>query len=268
MAKNNNLTDFLKGIADKLRSKLSTTALINPQDFETKIDDVYTQGKKDNNSEFWDAYAQHKVVNEYYTGTCAYFFAGYGWNNETYNPPFNFKPTSCYNMFRTNYTITLPFKCSRPDSVNRPLLDTSNCSNLAYFIAESNVAAIPTIDTRKSASLSHFIFYSTITTIDKLILKDDGSQVMDAFVTGNTQLTNITIEGVIGYNGLDFSSCGKLTHNSLLSIINALKDYSNATVHTLRIHPTSLTLLSDTELAIATAKNWSISAGNVPGRVE
>ena len=47
MAKNNNLTDFLKGIADKLRSVLGTSELIDPQDFETKIDDVYTQGKKD-----------------------------------------------------------------------------------------------------------------------------------------------------------------------------------------------------------------------------
>ena len=41
MAKTDNLTDFLKGLADKFRAKLGGTALINPQNFESKIDEVY-----------------------------------------------------------------------------------------------------------------------------------------------------------------------------------------------------------------------------------
>ena len=44
MAKTNNLTDFLTGLADKLRAKLGGTALINPQSFESKIDEVYQKG--------------------------------------------------------------------------------------------------------------------------------------------------------------------------------------------------------------------------------
>ena len=44
MAKTNNLTDFLTGLADKFRSKLGGTALINPQSFESKIDEVYQKG--------------------------------------------------------------------------------------------------------------------------------------------------------------------------------------------------------------------------------
>ena len=44
MAKTNNLTDFLKGLADKFRAKLGGTALINPQSFESKIDEVYQKG--------------------------------------------------------------------------------------------------------------------------------------------------------------------------------------------------------------------------------
>ena len=47
MAKTNNLTDFLTGLADKFRSKLGGTALINPQDFESKIDEVYQKGYDD-----------------------------------------------------------------------------------------------------------------------------------------------------------------------------------------------------------------------------
>lgn len=48
MAKNDNLTDFLRGIADRLRALLGTADPINPQDFEDKIqtvrDDAYSQG--------------------------------------------------------------------------------------------------------------------------------------------------------------------------------------------------------------------------------
>ena len=44
MAKNDNLGDFLKSTADKLRSKLGTTDAINPQDFEYKIDEISSGG--------------------------------------------------------------------------------------------------------------------------------------------------------------------------------------------------------------------------------
>lgn len=44
MAKNNNLGDFLAGIANKIRGLLGTTDPINPQDFEDKIQGVYDKG--------------------------------------------------------------------------------------------------------------------------------------------------------------------------------------------------------------------------------
>ena len=42
MAKNNNLTDFLTGVAGAIREKKGTSALINPQDFETEIETIQT----------------------------------------------------------------------------------------------------------------------------------------------------------------------------------------------------------------------------------
>ena len=44
MAKNNNLGDFLTGIADKLRGLLGESGKMSPQAFETKIQDVYDRG--------------------------------------------------------------------------------------------------------------------------------------------------------------------------------------------------------------------------------
>ena len=46
MAKNNNLTDFLTCLANKIREKTGITSKINPQDFETKIDEISDNGTK------------------------------------------------------------------------------------------------------------------------------------------------------------------------------------------------------------------------------
>lgn len=43
MAKNNNLTDFLTGVANAIRTKKGTTALINPQNFESEIASITTE---------------------------------------------------------------------------------------------------------------------------------------------------------------------------------------------------------------------------------
>ena len=42
MAKNNNLTDFLTGVAGAIREKKGTSALINPQDFDSEILSIQT----------------------------------------------------------------------------------------------------------------------------------------------------------------------------------------------------------------------------------
>ena len=42
MAKNNNLKDFVTGIASAIREKKGTTELINPQDFENEIRTIQT----------------------------------------------------------------------------------------------------------------------------------------------------------------------------------------------------------------------------------
>ena len=44
MAKNNNLTDFLTGVANAIRAKKGATELINPQDFESEILSTETGG--------------------------------------------------------------------------------------------------------------------------------------------------------------------------------------------------------------------------------
>ena len=63
MAKNDNLGDFLKNTADKLRSKLGTKDAINPQDIEYKIDEISSEEDAMNNQNDSSSRALQKILN-------------------------------------------------------------------------------------------------------------------------------------------------------------------------------------------------------------
>ena len=75
------------------------------------------------------------------------------------------------------------------------------------------------------------MFYAAaIHTIDKIILKDDGSQTFSSTFLHYKQIENVVFEGVIGTT-INFQWSTKLTRDSLISIINALSsDTSGLTV--------------------------------------
>lgn len=73
-------------------------------------------------------------------------------------------------------------------------------------------------------------------------------------------LEEIRIEGEIGQNGLSFLQSTKLTHDSLMSIINALQDKTSAGgTWVLTIGTANLAKLTDAEKAIATQKGWTLA---------
>lgn len=71
-------------------------------------------------------------------------------------------------------------------------------------------------------------------------------------------LVNLTFEGVIGKD-ISVSSCKKLSHSSLMNIIECLKDYStdtSGTTYTFTMGADNIAKLEDDELAIITQKGW------------
>ena len=74
------------------------------------------------------------------------------------------------------------------------------------------------------------------------------------------ELVNLTIEGTIGQNGFDVSWSTKLTHKSLMSIINALADYhGDGMIHTVTLGEANLAKLTDAAKAIATERGWTLA---------
>lgn len=71
--------------------------------------------------------------------------------------------------------------------------------------------------------------------------------------------TNLeTITGAIGLTvSFDLSSCTKLTHDSLMNVLNGLRTVTGK--KTLTLGSTNLAKLTDEEKAVATAKGWTLA---------
>lgn len=135
--------------------------------------------------------------------------------------------TAFNNMFNQCYRIK-----------EFPPIDTSNGENLyRMFYDCTSVITIGGIDVTKATSI-HEMFYNC------------------------TKLENLTFNGVIKINLLNLSHCTLLTHDSLMSVINALYDHATAgTSGTFKatLGSTNLAKLTDAEKAIATQKGWTLA---------
>lgn len=215
---------------------------------------VFDAGKKAEYDAFWDA-AQENGSKTYYT----YAFAGHCWNIKNFKPKYDMRPTNASMMFHTTGVNGDLVEVLKNCGV---VLDTMESTVVAQMFAYANVLTrVGVIDTRKTDSLQMMFYNCTaMITIDKLILKDDGSQNMQIAFHNTTALENITIEGKIGYSGLALDTAPKLTYESLMSFINALYDFSSiGGTHTATFGATNLAKLTDAEKAIATQKGWTLA---------
>lgn len=223
MAKNNNLGDFLKSLADKFRSKLSTTASINPQDFESKVDEVYSQGKREEYDAFWDNFQQNGSPADGYE----YAFMYRHWNDANFKPKYNINGKKFYMAFYGTGIKDIP-ACLERQGV---ILDTSQANAVDRIFALTKTEVIPSIDVRNITKELHLYDSSWYChTIGTLILKDDGSQKFNNNCFYDLPaLVNFTVEGVIG-NNINFKWSPKLSKDSITSIITHLSTTQGATL--------------------------------------
>ena len=212
---------------------------------------VFDSGKKKAWNDFWDIFQQNGN-RTYYTGA----FAS-DWNDETFKPKYNINVVEGNRMFYRSKITNLKqilIDCG-------VVLDFSNATVLSeMFMHNAFVTHLPTIDTRACASFSYMVCNaSKLVEIEKLILKDDGSQSYAYAFDNLWQLKNIVIEGQFG-NNVSFLQSSFLTHDSLVSIINALKDYSGTTTtRKLILHESSKAKLTEEDVALANGKGWTIA---------
>jgi hypothetical protein len=132
---------------------------------------------------------------------------------------------------------------------------TSNVSDFSWMFYEAGIEEINGLDTSNGEDFSRMFYYCT--NLKKLPLMDlSKAWNVDAMFKGTTELTDVA--GFSGlWTSLDLSSCEKLTHESLMNIINLI-----AEIHTsdsvLTLGEINLAKLSDEEKLIAINKGWSL----------
>lgn len=208
---------------------------------------VYEAGKAQEWSDFWDIFQDN--------GTrTSYGGAFKAWQQDCFKPKYNLVATGvAYAMFAESH-LTDVAGALRECGV---VLDTSQATDVQMlFYWAKQLTSAPTIDTRNAPSLYYMFGNSNnVQSIEKIILKDDGSQVVDGIFTGCHALKEVRFEGVIG-KALNVSSAKQLSHDSLMSIINALA--SGVSNITLTLGINNMAKLTDDELAIAYDKGWTV----------
>ena len=142
-----------------------------------------------------------------------------------------------------------------------PLFDVSNGTDFNHmFYGMAEIESFPSFNTSKGLNFDGmFGMCMKAKTIEGIDLSS-ATSVISMFDLCS-ELENITFNGNIKITGLDLSPCTKLTHDSLMSAINALYDYvSEGTTGTFKLilGSTNLAKLTDAEKAIATQKGWTL----------
>ena len=225
-------------IADKL-----TTIAENEQK-------VYDAGKQASYDEFWDAYQNYGKADY------EYGFCGTRWNDETFAPKYDLKPTywGAGYMFHRCGIVDLKGaleKCGVQ-------LDLKNAHNLNNTFSGSTIERFPILDlTNADYSLNYMFSDCSVKYIEKIISSANTKYYGYTFQNA-TSLTDVTFEGVIA-RSVD-SHWSPLSKASILSIIEHLSDTASGQTLTLS-KAAKEAAFSDTEWAelIATKPNWSVS---------
>lgn len=175
---------------------------------------VYELGKKSQYDDFWDAYQQNGNLLNY-----ASAFSGKGWTKEIFKPKYSIKPTYARLMFNyggNNCNIDM-VELSKELGI---VFDFSKTTSFYQCFCGGFFKRLGVIDTTSATSLDSMFVEFGGDTIDKLIIRPDGSTGCGSSFTSANKLRNITIEGVIGKDW-NMQWC-PLSKDSIISVINAL----------------------------------------------
>ena len=260
--------ESLTAVADAIREKTGTTeplglvempeAIRNIQagDDEGSYDQGFADGKQAEYDAFWDVYQQNGNRTDYSSA-----FAGVGWRPTNFKPKYNLTVKNAYMMF---YAYGYDLDLVEHLNSHGLTMKTTDCTNFQYTFNYSSVAHIGELDVTKVTRMQNaFANTYKLHTIDKIISSENTSYSTGTFGECSL-LENVVFEGVIGVN-FDIHWSTKLTHDSLMSIINALKDYSGSgSTCSVTLGSENLAKLTDAEKMQAVNKGWTLVGWTPP----
>lgn len=211
-------------IADAIRAKTGESEPLSLDGMAQGVDKVFAAGEQSEYDRFWDAF-QSNGARDHYEGCFRYEF----WNADNFRPKYDMVPSTCAAMFdrfggACDTATDVAYDLAEMLDECGVVLDTSKATNFNNMCYYSSLKRVPLIDMRGCSGtiIGIFALARKLETIDKLILKEDGSQVFQNIFQTANELKHMIVEGTIGTNGFYLGQSYHLSKDSITSVINAL----------------------------------------------
>lgn len=211
--------DSVKAKIQDLIDSANATTGQNETDLTAAVNHLkegFGQGGDNYYDTFWDSFQQNGQRTYYYSS-----FRTSGWNSENFKPKYPIVVVGDASYMFDNSDIGNQDEADF-DFVEEGIeLDLRGATLLTYaFRSCHGIKRLGVIDCTGCQNINRVFYSCRVVTIDKLVVHENltYSSVFDYAL----RLQNITIDGTIAKNGLDFKSCQQLSKASIESIINAL----------------------------------------------
>jgi hypothetical protein len=224
--------------------------------YEAGSDTGFEAGKQAEWNAFWDGFQD-------YGNRTEYNMTFRKWNDAIFKPKYDIRPIDATQIFNGTNIKDIAGALRRAGVV----LDFSQCTTFRMAFYTAVIEYIPVVDTRAATDDSangalYYLFASTtiLKSIEKIILKPNGSQVFNGTFHWLPNLEEVRFEGVIGQNGLVLKDSTKLSKASIENIISCLSTTTSGLAVTLSKTAKEAAFTTDEWSAlIATKPNWTIS---------
>ena len=193
------------------------------------------------------------------------------------------KATSAYRMFGDCQSLKVAPYIYAPNLTNAkemfyhcyylervPEFDTTNVTDMSsMFYGCTSLESVPEFDTTNVTDMSDM--FGECFSLQSLPAFECGKVENIKFLF-SAQRNSVAVNDLKGFYNLKIdwnddgglACCPTLTYQSFMNVISSLYNFrangNNTTTRTLKIHPDTMNLLSDGDIAFATSKGWVITA--------
>ena len=264
----------IRAIIEKIWSKVKTPQPMCGDDIVNAIDEVYTSGEDNGIAEMWEGIQNGGKQETYYER-----FRNWKITKKTFAPKYDIRSTATNGL---NYAFVNFHKADSNEIIDFEeierecgiVIDFSTCQVMHNTFQAAEIDVVNVFDARNANGTNALYStfrgsfdsgsrpeHHTVKRINKFIVGENTNNFYMTFYYAN-DLEHCVFEGEISKNGLSFAQSTKLDHESIMSVINCLKDYSqdtSGTTYSVQFGATNLAKLTAEEKAIAAQKGWNLT---------
>lgn len=238
---------------------------INNEDLSEYAQRIKVAGQRQSEKELWDLFMDN---NSRYSIKSLFKLSGF----EYIRPPYKIRPTSSQGISEafTNATKLKKIEAKHFDFSQKAKGSIPIEGMYQTFKTCTNLQEIEDIGLQADYSAEETFYNCPNLKRIACIRSDEDMQYIRAF-DNCSALEDITFNGTIGQNGLDFHWSTKLSHDSLMNIIGCLKDFRELTTFTKEVNLSydsqTPTVITNGTLNEGEEYTWSYYDKQFPGWV-